>query len=104
MADLEIATDTALTQEAGAVLRNVAYAVPVEALAEVASNSNGGDVDVRGGAWVVYMASVELLAALALSGSDSRKSAEARRTALWYITPLANLYMTLLPQCEPINL
>jgi hypothetical protein len=104
MADLEIATESALTREAGAVLRIVAYAVPVEALAEVASNSNGGDADARGGACVVYMALVGLLAALALSGSDSRQSAEARRAALWYITPLANLYMTLLSQCVPINL
>jgi hypothetical protein len=105
MADLEIATETALIGMVGAVLRNVTYTVhrPVELLAEVASNSNGGKVDVRGGSWVVYMASVELLAALALSGTDRRPSAGARRAALWYITPLENVYMTLLSQCVTIN-
>jgi hypothetical protein len=87
-----------LTPEVGVVLRNVAYAMPVEVLAELASDRNGGDFDVRGCACVVYMAPVELLAALALSGTDSRLSAEARRAALWYNTPLANMCMTLLSQ------
>jgi hypothetical protein len=77
MADIENATKTALKPEVGVVLRNVAYAVPVEALAELASDRNGGDVDVRGFACVVYMTPVELLAAPALSGTDSQLSAEA---------------------------
>jgi hypothetical protein len=104
MADIENATETALMPEVGVVLRNVAYAVPVETLAELASYSNGGDVDIRGCAFMVYMSPVEPLAAPALSGTDSRLSAEARRAPLWDNTLLANMCMILLSQHVTMDL